>query len=90
MTAPRHKFICLDCGVDTGQIHEHYMLHDKVWLTVAPKRGMLCIGCIEYRLGRELSAQDFNDSYLNRPQTAPQSLRLRNRLTRRPIHHAGS
>ena len=78
--ASRGKFLCLDCGTDTGKAGEHYMLEDEVWSSCAPKTGMLCIGCLEERLGRELKGSDFNNSYLNRPRTAPQSLRLRERL----------
>lgn len=86
----RKKFHCHDCGVDTGKIHEHYMLHDNVWLAatapvtthLSPPIRMLCIGCVERRLGRPLNHTDFNGSYLNNPRTAPQSQRLRERLTR--------
>lgn len=76
----RAKFKCLDCRVDTGKIYEHYMLLDEVWLTVAPKTGMLCIGCVEGRLGRVLVKSDFNDSFVNR--LSPQSQRLTKRLAR--------
>lgn len=82
MPSSRRKFLCLDCKVDTGKIAEHYMLKDDVWFSVHPSRsGMLCIGCIEVRLGRMLNKQDFNDSYLNKARTAPQSMRLRKRFS---------
>lgn len=73
----RHKFKCLDCRVDTGRIYEHYMLLDEVWHTVANSVGMLCVGCVEQRLGRRLRASDFNGSYVNR--LMPQSQRLMSR-----------
>jgi hypothetical protein len=63
----RNKFKCLDCKVDTGKIGEHYMLKDKVWLSVvSSKKGMLCISCLEVRLKRRLTYKDFNDSHINK------------------------
>lgn len=62
----RTKFRCLDCLVDTGRIGEHYMLRDSVWNSVASD-GMLCVGCLEIRLGRRLTREDFNNSHINRP-----------------------
>jgi len=62
----RHKFKCLDCRVDTGKIGEHYMLIDETWRQAhSSNKGMLCIGCIELRLGRRLVKADFNNSHVN-------------------------
>lgn len=81
MSKSRKKFICLDCGVDTGAIYEHYMLVDSTWYLIHDsKTGMLCIGCVEIRLGRQLNSNDFNNSYLNNPSTAPKSVRLIERM----------
>ncbi len=63
----RHKFLCLDCGVDTGKISEHYMLKDEVWSKIHnSNKGMLCVGCAEVRLGRVMCIGDFNDSHVNK------------------------
>lgn len=79
----RRKFLCLDCKVDTGKIHEHYMLVDSTWFAIhGSKFGMLCIGCVEARLGRTLVASDFNDSHVNNPKLYPMSSRLLNRLAK--------
>lgn len=79
----RKKFLCLDCGVDTGKIGEHYMLNDSTWhLTGLKKYGMLCVGCTENRVGRTLNASDFNNSYLNKPRTGIKSARLMDRMKR--------
>jgi hypothetical protein len=79
----RRKFLCLDCSTDTGKIGEHYMLVDETWeLTGLGKFGMLCIADVEARIGRRLTATDFNDSYLNRPRTGIISARLLDRMTR--------
>jgi len=77
----RRKFLCRDCGVDTGRIGEHYMLIDETWsLTGLGAIGMLCIQHVEERIGRKLVAADFNDSYLNNPRTGIISQRLADRM----------
>jgi len=54
--------LCLDCDVDTIAINEFYVVHDSIWAIVNPaSAGMLCIGCLEHRLGRELHRDDFAD-----------------------------
>lgn len=79
----RKKFLCLNCGVDTGRIGEHYMLIDKTWnLTGLGKIGMLCVEHVEKRIGRKLNAADFNNSYLNKPRTGIMSLRLLQRMSK--------
>ena len=91
MSKARKKFLCLDCNVDTGAIYEHYMLVDSTWYLIHDSnRGMLCIGCIEKRLGRQLNANDFNDSYLNNPTTAPKSARLMERMSNHGSHNSFS
>lgn len=77
----RRKFLCLDCGVDTGRIGEHYMLVNETWsLTGLGSIGMLCVEHVEKRIGRRLNAQDFNNSYLNDPRTGIISQRLADRM----------
>jgi hypothetical protein len=81
MSKSRKKFLCLDCGIDTGRIGEHYMLIDETWhLTGLRKYGMLCIEHVEERIGRELVTSDFNDSYLNKARTGVISQRLAQRM----------
>jgi hypothetical protein len=59
-------FICKDCKIDTLEINEYYMVTGPVWEAACPEyRGMLCIGCLENRLGRELTASDFTDAPIN-------------------------
>jgi hypothetical protein len=85
--------ICKDCGVDTAPKGrececEYYMVHDKVWSTAGMKKdgGFLCIGCLENRLGRELTAADFTSAPVNNPHwwrhSWRHSERLENRLGR--------
>lgn len=78
MSASRKKWLCMDCKIDTGKIGEHYMLIDSVWSQVhSSKKGMLCIGCLEQRLDRIITARDFNTSYINKPRV------MSNRLMKR-------
>jgi hypothetical protein len=61
-------FDCLACAVNTLHIGEYYMVTDEVWGQACPEgKGMLCIGCLEARLGRELTARDFTDAPVNSP-----------------------
>lgn len=56
---------CFECGVDTHELGEFsYMVRRDVWLAAVPWNtdgGMfdfLCIGCLEARVGRQLTAAD--------------------------------
>jgi hypothetical protein len=52
------RFRCDAC--DQSCQHEYYMLRDDVWREAKGTDGMLCIGCVEQRLGRELTRADFD------------------------------
>jgi hypothetical protein len=73
-------FECLDCGIDTQLINEYYTVHDEVWLLANPQdSGMLCIGCLEMRLGRVLTSADFPRYAINTGYFE-QSIRLSDRI----------
>lgn len=76
------RFICVDCGVSTYDNDEYYMVHDHVWNSVDmyAYSGMLCIGCLENRLGRELTPSDFPKYPVNDKWFSKKSERLLNRL----------
>jgi hypothetical protein len=70
--------ICKDCGLDTtpctgkrGCRHkgrwEYYMVHDALWQKAKMRTGFLCIGCLERRLGRVLTVNDFTTAPINNP-----------------------
>jgi hypothetical protein len=91
---------CADCGVGTHTIGEWYMVKDDVWDQAwrgrrkswsgkAPGQEVLCIGCLEARLGRTLTAGDFTNAMINDPRKNNMSKRLRDRLTRRRRASAG-
>lgn len=60
----QEMFRCLDCSVNTNKIREYYMVEFKLWYSVAGK-GMLCVGCLEERLGRFLTPEDFIEAPIN-------------------------
>lgn len=73
------NFECKDCHVNTLENNEYYMVHDKIWIKAKMKKGMLCIGCIEKRLKRKLTTNDFTEYPINK-DFLPKSKRLLNRL----------
>jgi hypothetical protein len=73
------QFACLDCTDNTHDTNEYYMVHDHIWDGVVSGHGMLCIGCLEKRLGRRLNADDFTAAPVNHGFTR-QSERLQSRL----------
>lgn len=91
-------FKCMDCEVFTrskwGGIDEYYMVNWELWyqatgfydLVYDPDNkdnGMLCIGCLENRIGRKLNRNDFMDAPVNDLSIPDmRSDRLINRLTR--------
>lgn len=60
-------FACLDCKVNTGDIEEYYMVTEHVWRQtgLGTHDGMLCIGCLEARIGRRLVNVDFLHAPVN-------------------------
>lgn len=72
----------MDCRVDTGKISEYYMLTDETWYKIHnSQKGMLCIGCVEARLGRKLNKSDFKPCHLNRmSHCGTMSVRLLERI----------
>lgn len=78
-TTPSHR--CHDCSLDTNRRGEYYMLLDKIWRKLkVPHEAMLCIGCVEQRLGRTLTKFDFSDAFINSAIGIHRSRRLHARL----------
>lgn len=70
--------LCADCRVDTtpctgkrgcrhGGRWEHYMVWNELWAAAQMTEGFLCVGCLEARLGRELTSGDFTSAPINNP-----------------------
>ena len=68
MTNPPHEgWYCLDCNKNTFETSEkdYYMLTHELWYGLGMSDGMLCISCVEKRLGRVLRPEDLLDCPLN-------------------------
>lgn len=50
---------CAICAVDCNEIDEYYMVTNELWDEYGVEHGMLCVGCIESRMGRQLVKTDF-------------------------------
>lgn len=49
---------CQQCGCDRSTF-QMVVLPDSLWLTIAQKEEFICDKCIEQRLGRPLTLEDF-------------------------------
>jgi len=98
--ADSDDYPCHDCSqltipYERRRRSEYYMIHDVLWrqaCAAAPalnSEGMLCVGCLERRLGRMLTFSDFTYCPLNRAisKDKAQSARLRDRYARRSTPH---
>lgn len=54
-------FRCVDCRTDTAKSGEYYSVSNAVWAASGlwPNDGMLCLACLERRIGRPLTGKDF-------------------------------
>jgi hypothetical protein len=57
----RLRFFCLDCQIDVVEEEHYCMLRRPVWRQtgLGPYDGVLCLDCIERRIGRRLTLADF-------------------------------
>lgn len=56
---PVSKWICCDCGTDCFiDDRDFYMLQHDLWAKYGVGEGMLCMNCIEDRLGHPLTKDD--------------------------------
>ncbi len=78
-----HYGECLDCGICTHSSGDVYMVTAEVWAAggLTPAGGLLCVACLEVRLGRPLEPGDLPPLPINSPhRTRRQSQRLRDAL----------
>lgn len=73
-------FMCKDCGMNTAPMagNEYYAVTDEVWKAGKGRRHVLCIGCLETRIGRKLKGADFPMLSIN--FIFPWSARLASRM----------
>lgn len=59
------RLVCQDCNCHD----EGYMVEEGIWLAAHPagKKGLLCLHCLEVRLGRPLAPNDFTNALINLP-----------------------
>lgn len=80
------EFKCMDCGDNVIDKKEYqYMVRQPVWrqavkfsVDPSPARDLLCVNCLEKRLGRQLDPADFTDAPINR-EAVNKSQKLRDR-----------
>jgi ribosomal protein S17E len=76
-------FDCLDCKKDVQEMKEYsYMVSDEVWKStnLDSNAGLLCIKCLEKRLKRLLTSEDFPKNIPINRDTTRQSKRLISRI----------
>lgn len=78
-------FDCHDCKQNVLDLQEYcYMVHDSIWEGEARMRcgddNVLCVACIEARIGRKLRPVDFPSDIPLNFYTNAQSLRLYYRM----------
>lgn len=75
---------CEDCRWNTGVLKEYYIVDDHIWEAAIREKPaeILCIGCLEERIGRKLVPADFPPIPINDPRERGNkfSTRLRKRL----------
>ncbi len=70
---------CSHCGMNT--LEEYYAVLDSVWESAGLDEEVLCVGCLERRLGRILISEDFNkEAPINSFDFSFMSDRLKKRL----------
>ena len=76
------EFDCVDCKSSTFN-GQYYMVHDHIWQEAGmdPDGGMLCILCLESRLGRLLVREDFTSAPINYMFFSKNTERFPNGLT---------
>ena len=61
------NWLCMDCGKNTSEASsDYYMLRNRLWRMLVPRsqrHGMLCLACVERRLGRPLRTGDFRSDH---------------------------
>jgi hypothetical protein len=72
-------YFCVDCKYNTCH-DEYYMVTNEIWREAKMIKGMLCISCLEKRLGRELIPEDFTECLVNDFGKHTGSTRLKLRL----------
>jgi len=57
--------VCDDCGKTVIDRADYYMIKDELWSEFGNEKGMLCLACMEKRLGREITHDDLTNCAVN-------------------------
>lgn len=57
-----HLGCCAICG---DEDIDYYMVKNEIWEQFGVKTRMMCIPCLEEKIGRKLTAEDFTDAPVN-------------------------
>lgn len=71
-------YTCIGCSKDTNKMNEYYMVTNNIWRKFGAGDKMLCVGCLEDKMGRKLDTYDFISAPVN--YTGVKSDRLRDRI----------
>lgn len=65
MTKGVNIWICKGCGKDCELDNiDYYVVRDAVWKKYGVGKGMLCMDCIEKRMGRKLAKKDIEPCFV--------------------------
>ncbi len=67
--ARKELWICKTCGKNTFlNDYDSFMLNDKLWLRLNKQRknGVICLDCVENKLGRKILKDDLKEHQLNK------------------------
>jgi len=61
------SWLCRDCNINTNVIGEYYMIQNDLWIQVCGEdyHRMFCIGCVEKKIKRKLTKNDFTKCRIN-------------------------
>ena len=81
---PTRRFYCMGCGEDVTD--EFFMIHHHLWDTYINTRGWICVPCVERRMDRRLTRDDFIMCPIN-VTTFRKTERLLDRMGGSPLDH---
>ena len=86
LAAPARITRCMDCAQDVS--YEFFVIHNDLWeQAVGDHRlGWICVPCLERRLGRQLTREDFKLCPAN-VTTFRKTQRVLDRMGGRPLDH---
>ncbi len=78
-----HMLSCYDCGCMPWDMGEDFYVNDKLWKKIMPLDGIVCVGCFEKRLGRQLTLKDFKPWFRKNRWYGDQRRKLNEPLSKR-------